>query len=175
MSAHGRPLVVVGETGTNPVKVALWLSRPLCVSGAAGGPDRSPSPADGQEVRRQIPGQNTHRITVSQSDRQAGIDVSLTGCCACCCRRTWWTRWRTRRAGRSSWTAGWSQVSRAPRPLHLGVISAAASSCNLLSTGGAAVPGRSLEVAALACRCLDRVRKRRPAMTEVRHTVRCSS
>lgn len=32
---------------------------------------------------------------------------------------------------------------------------------------GATVPPRSLEMVALACRCLDRMRKRRPAMTEV--------
>ncbi|KAM3618540.1 uncharacterized protein V6R79_021507 [Siganus canaliculatus] len=36
-----------------------------------------------------------------------------------------------------------------------------------LLSGGAAEPAGCLEVAALACRCLDRSRKRRPAMTRV--------
>lgn len=168
----GVPWWGMEETDMNRVKVALWwLSRAVvCLRSCW----RSWPAAElcrrtgGAET--DIWSEHTGSQSYRQTDRQAGIDVGLTGCCTCCCRRSWWTRWRKRRPGGSSWTAGWLQVSRA-FVLHILVVSAAAaaSSYNLLSTEGATVPPRSLEVAALACRCLDRMRKRRPTMTEVRH------
>uniref|UniRef100_A0AAQ5Z396 Protein kinase domain-containing protein n=1 Tax=Amphiprion ocellaris TaxID=80972 RepID=A0AAQ5Z396_AMPOC len=47
--------------------------------------------------------------------------------------------------------------------VHLGVNGSS------LSAGGAAEPASCLQVAALACRCLDKNKRRRPAMTEVFH------
>lgn len=111
--------------------------------------------------------------SVRQTNRQTGSGIGLIGCWLfCCCRRSWWRRWKKRRTGGSSWTAGWSQVSHA-FILHILVVptAAAASSFHLLCPENSTVPPRSMEVVTLACMCLDRNRKKRPAMTDVRHTV----
>lgn len=42
---------------------------------------------------------------------------------------------------------------------------------NDVSAGGAAEPDGCMEMVALACRCLDKRRKKRPSMTVVRHTI----
>lgn len=95
------------------------------------------------------------------------------------CRRTWCRRSsrvpmaRVKQPGGSSSTNGWFQVSVLGWD-HSSCPSCARCVCFLLpavftvTAGGTAEPTGSLELVALACRCLAKYRKKRPAMKEVR-------
>lgn len=152
------------------------------LSGAAGGSDWSSSSGE-PGVQREIPGQNTHtQNTILKRSLNVLVMFGFLMCSGVwlwfwswLCRKTWSRRWRKVRmvrlqcSGGNSWTSGWSQVSVGVCLLVVTESSYLQLCVHVGCAGGAAEPVGSMEIVALACRCLDRKRKKRPAMKQVRH------